>query len=218
MQTVVLSLGGSLLAPNGINWEYLKQFCAFIQIHNDIRWIITVGGGKPVRELIAHVDDRTQKDLVGIAMTRVHAQLLISQLEGAHPHVLTSTELPDQSTVYVAGGFTPGRTTDDVATQFAVAHNASHIINLTNVDGVLVGGAVQEHMTFDAFLELFSEHEPGMNAPFDPVATRRAQQAGMNVYIISGKHLERIDAILSEKPFIGTLLSRVDDRLVSNDN
>lgn len=208
MQTVALSLGGSLLAPNGIDWEYLDTFCTFITQHTDVRWIITVGGGAPVRRLLGHVHDREQKDLVGIAMTRVHAQLLISSLgDVAHPHVLTSTPLPEGHSVYVAGGFTPGRTTDDVATQFAVAHNATHLINLTNVDGVLVNNAVQEHMTFNEFLEMFSEHEPGMHAPFDPVATQRAKTADIKVHIISGKQLERVQAILENKPFIGTTIT-----------
>ncbi len=207
MRTVVVSLGGSVMAPDGIDWEYLDAFTAFIAQHPDIRWIIVVGGGKTLRTILPHIKGDTQKDLVGIAVTRVNAQIVISKLRNVYPHVLTDLSLPEDSSVYVSGGFTPGRTTDDVAVQFALAHNADLLVNLTNVDGILVDGRVQSNMSSEQFFTLFDVHTPGMSAPFDPVAARRAFDHKQDVHIISGRHLERLESLLNAKPCIGTILS-----------
>jgi len=206
MQTIVVSVGGSLIAPTVINWEYVSTFCSFIQERSNVRWIIVVGGGGVARSLIPHIADNTQKDLVGISVTRMNAQVLISQLPDACPNVLVDTQLPEGFLVYVAGGFTPGRTTDDVAVQFALAHGADCVINLTNVDGVLVDGVVKAEMTYEEFSGMFPDHVPGINAPFDPVATRRAQDAGLPVYIVSGKEFSALKNVLEKKPFVGTVL------------
>lgn len=205
MQTVVVSVGGSLIAPQNVSWEYIRRLRDFIE-NTPHRWIIVVGGGGRVRTLNQEIHDDTQKDFLGIAITRVNAQLVISQIPSAYPEVLTTTTLPEKAKVYVSSGFTPGRTTDDVAVQFALAHNAPFVINLTNVDGVLVDGKVKPEIEYEEFLQMFPSHKPGINAPFDPVATQRAQQADLPVYIVSGKDFSALTHILSEKPYLGTVL------------
>ena len=46
-QLYILSLGGSLLAPNGIDGKFLKNFCSFVttQTARGNRFIIIAGGG-----------------------------------------------------------------------------------------------------------------------------------------------------------------------------
>ena len=48
------------------------------------------------------------------------------------------------------------------------------------------------------------EWEPGKNCPFDPIASRRADQNKITVVCAGGKNIENIRNILDEKDFIGT--------------
>ena len=45
---------------------------------------------------------------------------------------------------------------------------------------------------------------PGKNTPFDPIASREAQQAGITVICAGGRNIENTKAILDDKPFKGT--------------
>ena len=49
--------------------------------------------------------------------------------------------------------------------------------------------------------------DPGMNVPFDPVASRMAHQSKMKVALLNGNNIKNLDALLSEKKFIGTVIS-----------
>lgn len=54
---------------------------------------------------------------------------------------------------------------------------------------------------------MHEEWDPGLNAPFDPVAAEEAQEANMEVAII-GADLAQFEAYLSsDQPFKGTLIS-----------
>jgi uridylate kinase len=48
---------------------------------------------------------------------------------------------------------------------------------------------------------------PGKNTPFDPVASKHAQNAGIQVLCIGGKDIENIRKTLSGESFFGTRIS-----------
>ena len=48
--------------------------------------------------------------------------------------------------------------------------------------------------------------KPGMNAPFDPIASKLAQEVGVNVKILNGKNLDNLALALDGKPFVGTMI------------
>ena len=50
------------------------------------------------------------------------------------------------------------------------------------------------------------EWKPGMNIPFDPVASRDAAKAGIKVVII-GKDIENLKRCIDGKEFEGTTIS-----------
>jgi uridylate kinase len=50
------------------------------------------------------------------------------------------------------------------------------------------------------------EWVPGKNAPFDPVASRRAEELGLRVVCAAGRDLANLRAILDGKPFVGTTI------------
>ena len=51
------------------------------------------------------------------------------------------------------------------------------------------------------------EWVPGKNCPFDPVASKRAEQDGISVICAGGKDINNILAVLNEQNFVGTVIS-----------
>ena len=49
---------------------------------------------------------------------------------------------------------------------------------------------------------------PGKNVPFDPVASKKAEELSLTVICASGKNIENIKNILDGKAFIGTKIVR----------
>ena len=47
---------------------------------------------------------------------------------------------------------------------------------------------------------------PGMNAPFDPIAAKKAQALGLKVTIMSGANFDNIKNYFDNKDFIGTVV------------
>ena len=52
-----------------------------------------------------------------------------------------------------------------------------------------------------------SEWKPGLNAPFDPVASKIAEEEAMTVICADGRNIENTLAILRNKEFEGTVIS-----------
>ena len=47
---------------------------------------------------------------------------------------------------------------------------------------------------------------PGLNLPFDPIATKLAKDLGLTVIVANGKNHPNIDKIIEGKNFIGTII------------
>src|SRR3990167_8675976 len=84
-ETIIISLGGSLVVPNGgIDSNFLKKFNLFIRKHvkKGRRFFIVVGGGAPSRIYrdagLAVIDQVTNDDLdwLGVHATRLNAHLI----------------------------------------------------------------------------------------------------------------------------------------------
>ena len=50
------------------------------------------------------------------------------------------------------------------------------------------------------------EWVPGKNAPFDPIASKLAQEAGITVICADGRATENTISILTDKQFTGTVI------------
>ena len=143
MKTVVISVGGSIIVPGKVDLNFLKRLKATInRISKNYKIVICTGGGATAREYIsilrrAGIDRKTQ-DMVGIAVTRLNARLLISGIRDAYPDVVenVSDALKIEDRVAVMGGTVPGHTTDAVSALLAESWGADLLINATNVDGI----------------------------------------------------------------------------------
>lgn len=223
---VVISLGGSLVIPNGgIDTDFISKFNTFIRekIAEGWRFFIVVGGGSTARHYIEYAQKiagtLTDWDLdwLGIHTTRLNAHLIRTIFRDiAHPRVIQNYEKKIknlQEKVVIAAGWKPGCSTDYDAVYLAREYDAGIIINMSNVSSVYdkdpknYPDAKPIHsINWEEFEKLVgNKWSPGSNLPFDPIATKLAKKLNLTVFII-GKDLDNLNNILEGKEFIGTVI------------
>lgn len=224
METVVISLGGSVLAPSGIDTDFLVRFRELILrlVSGGKRFAIICGGGKTAREYMSaasKVVKLTSGDLdwLGIHATRLNAQLLRNIFRGvAYERVIHNPNeaVPKKEKVVIAAGWKPGRSTDYIAVMLARNLKAKSVINITNTSHVYdkdpskFSDAVPlRHVAWKDFRKLIgaSKWSPGLNTPFDPVAARAAERLKLRVAIM-GSDLANLEGFLAGSGFDGTLI------------
>lgn len=222
----VLSLGGSLVVPNGgIDTKFLIDFNKFIrqQISSKKRrFFITVGGGATTR----HYQEAASKvkgeeiidedlDWLGIHATRLNAHMLrIIFRDIAEPRVIKHYEiiLKVNAPVVMAAGWQPGWSTDYCAVMLCKDYGIDSIINLSNINyvydkdpGKYKDAKPIKATSWQEFRKLTGDKwTPGMHIPFDPVASKLAQEIDLTVIILNGKNLKNLAKALDGEPFIGT--------------
>ncbi len=80
MRTIVISLGGSLIIPDEIDYNFINNFKDTILSFKNIKFVIVTGGGRVAREYINGLrkERLSQKiqSLIGIAVTRLNARFM----------------------------------------------------------------------------------------------------------------------------------------------
>lgn len=222
-ETVVLSLGGSLIAPKeGIAVDFLKKFGALIHKHVKAgrRFVIICGGGTTARQYQQAADKitkltRDDLDWLGIHATRLNAHLLRTVLRDlAHARIITDPheDMPTRKPVVIGAGWRPGCSTDYDAVLLAKRYDARRLINLSNIAYVydkdprkFPDAKPFESLTWKELRKMFgSKWHPGLNSPFDPVASKEAERIGLDVVITDGTDITNLDKLLAGKPFKGT--------------
>ena len=117
----------------------------------------------------------------------------------------------------IGAGWKPGHSTDFDAILMAESSGAKRIINLSNIDYVydkdprrFPDARKIERVTWKEFRALLPEPAawvPGLNAPFDPVAAKRASELSLEIAIMNGNNLEHLKNYLEGKEFMGTVIS-----------
>jgi uridylate kinase len=222
METLVLSVGGSIIAPDKPDYFFLKEFKNFI-IKNlpNYRFIIVCGGGKTnsyynqAAKRISKVSDKNL-DWLGIMATRLNAELVrVIFGELAYEKVIydPSKKINTDKNIIIASGWKPGRSTDFVAVFLGKKLNANKIINLTNIDYVydkdpkIKGAKKLFNVSWKDYRKIIgNKWSPRLNSPFDPVASRQAQKNKMSVAVLRGTDLINLQSYLDEKEFRGTII------------
>ena len=224
MKTTVISLGGSVIAPERPDTGFLKRFRKLIleQAKRGKRFIIICGGGRTCRayrdaakEICRPTPD--ELDWIGIHATKLNA-LLVKTVFGkhAHPRIIQNPtrKINTRKPVIIAGGWKPGFSTDYGAVMLAKAHGPGTILNLSNVDYVYDrdpnrerGARPFKNISWKEFLELTGKAwSPGLHKPFDPVASRKASQLRLKVIVMKGTDIRNLRECLNNKPFRGTVI------------
>lgn len=224
---IILSVGGSLVYPNGgLDINFLKKFNAFIraEVKKGKKFFLVVGGGNIMRQYRdaanAVIDHVTHEDLdwLAIHITRVNAHLLRTIFyDLAHPRIIENYEHKLENwtePVVIGAGWKPGWSTDYDAVILARDYGAKLITNLSNIDWVydkdpnkFKDAKKIEEITWDDMKKIVgSEWKPGLNMPFDPIATQLAAELKLTVIVANGNNFENLDKIVNGKEFIGTVI------------
>ncbi|MCL2765016.1 MAG: UMP kinase [Treponema sp.] len=231
----VISLGGSIVAPDNVDTDFLKNFTDLIRSFIEIKpaagqdsgrhFIFVVGGGGPARSWQSAyrkvMEDKESKneeaDWIGITATRLNAQLVKAVMsEWCSQDVVTNPmEVgPLTSHVLIAAGWKPGFSTDYIAVQLAERFGADMVINLSNIEKVYTADPKKDptarpldKISWAEFRSMVGDDwVPGKNVPFDPIASRHAEKIGLKVICAGGKDLENIRKILKGEDFTGTTI------------
>jgi uridylate kinase len=228
---IVISLGGSILVPDEADIDLIVAYRALLHEYTAIagnRAIVVVGGGGPARRyqsayraLADRVgtdpEDADAQDWIGIAATRLNAELLRQSLGSLcqDPVVCDPTgEFSFTGSVLVGAGWKPGFSTDYDAVLLAERFGAESVVNLSNIAQVYTAdprtnpeATPLAEVTWNEFLPLVGDSwKPGSNLPFDPVATRKAAELGLRVIAANGREIENTRAILRGEQFFGTTI------------
>lgn len=223
---IVLSVGGSLVVPQDeIDTVFLEDLKKMIKkfAAKGRRFIIVVGGGSTARcyqSAAKKLGELTRDDLdwLGIHATRLNGHLLRTIFRDlAHPAMIkdpTKQKIKWSEAVLVAAGWKPGWSTDYVAVRLAKRFGAKVLLNLSNIDYVFDKDPNKfsdaqkiKNISWKNFRKIVgNEWDPGMNAPFDPVASRLAERINLKVVVLNGKKIKNTESLLSGKSFIGTVI------------
>lgn len=224
---VVISVGGSLIVPEGIDSEFLKGLNAFVrrEVSFGKRFFLIAGGGRTARTYRdagkSVVGEMTEEDLdwLGIHATRMNAHLLRTIFKDiAHPRIIENYDKKLwhwSEPVVIAAGWKPGWSTDYCAVVVARDYGGKLIVNLSNIDWVydkdprkFKDAKIIKKMTWTDLEKLVGDKWiPGMNAPFDPIATQLAKSLNLRVVVASGGDFDNLDKIVNGKDnFKGTII------------
>ncbi len=221
----ILSLGGSLINPGEVDAAFLKSFRELVlaEIKKGRSFVIIAGGGAVCRHYQGALRKITNTlsrnlDWLGIYSTRFNAQLIrLMFVPLAHKNVVEdpNKKVNFKEKILVAGGWMPGRSTDDDAVRLAKMYGSNTVINLSNIDYVydkdprkFKAAKKIESISWKDFRKIVgNKWDPGKNAPFDPTAAKLAEKIRLRVIIANGKNLRNLENILNDKVFKGTVIN-----------
>jgi uridylate kinase len=226
MDTVVVSLGGSVLIPEENDADHLSDLSRLlIEMSSEYRLLLVCGGGKVARYYITTGRDvgATERELdeLGIMTTRINAKLVALSLgERAVNTIPTTVEEAENASsgdrIMVMGGTVPGHTTDAVSAMLAERVGAVRIVNGTSVDAAftadpkLVKDAKRLHTITHTELNLLVSrgmHCAGPSHVFDPMGASIAARRNIPIFIINGRNMEEMRAAIQGRKIKGTLVS-----------
>lgn len=220
---IVLSLGGSLIFPDGLDKEFLADFKKTIEKHTKkgYKFVVICGGGKLARNF-QQVSSKARKlsnedlDWLGIYATKINAYLLKAVFgDKANNFIVENPneKISFKKNIVIAGGWLPGWSTDYDAVLLAKNLGVKEIVNMSNIDCVYDKDPKKysnakkiEKISWEGYRKLISQKwKAGMNVPFDPVAAKEAQKSKIKVSII-GRDLGNLESLLNGKKFRGTVI------------
>lgn len=223
----VLSVGGSIIAPDSVDVDFLRKFHSVVvrYLSKDLqrKLIMVTGGGAPARSYqqayreIMPEPLSDEQDWIGIAATRLNARLLKGIFaEFCDDEVVTDPTAVDRinGRVLIASGWKPGFSTDNDAVLLAERFGADTVINLSNIEKIYTADPKLDpdaepidQISWRDFRRMVgNEWVPGKNLPFDPVAAKRGAELKLKIICAAGRDVENLSNILNDKEFTGSVI------------
>jgi uridylate kinase len=215
---IVLSVGGSLIVPNGgVDTEFLSKLNTFIRKHvrEGKRFFMVIGGGQLARtyseagrEVIGTL---THQDLdwLGIHATRMNAHLVRTIFQDiAHPRIIENYDhklLRWKESVVIGSGWKPGWSTDYDAVILARDYGAHIIVNMSNIDWIydcdpnkFKNAKKLKDVRWSEMSKIVgTTWTPGQNTPFDAIAAQLAAKHDLTVVVTNGSNFANLEKIIS---------------------
>ncbi len=220
---MVISLGGSLIVPEQIDFKFLDNFKKTLKKHyNKYKFVIVCGGGTIARKYIFALEkegsSKKELSLAGIRATRMNA-LFMMQFFGKDANESLPMNMEEvknhlsKNSVVICGAL---RYTDKSTSDTTAAHLANFLhtefINLTNVQGLYTDNPKKNpkakfipQISWKNFEEkaLKIKYKAGQNFVLDQSAAILIRKHKIKTYIL-GENLKNLDNLLKNKKFIGT--------------
>lgn len=224
---IVISLGGSLIVPEKVDFNFLKNFIKTLRKHyNRWKFVVVCGGGSIARKYIAvlkreHKAGEKELSLAGIRVTRLNA-ILLMELFGTKD---ANDKLPmtmrnvknnlKKNNVTVCGALRYAKKSTSDGTAAKLAHFlGADFINMTNVKGLYSDNPLTNpkakfipYETWKQFEKRATKrkYHSGQHFVLDQKAAIMIRKYKTKTYII-GKDVRNIDKILKGRKFVGTLI------------
>ncbi|MFH1402895.1 MAG: UMP kinase [Candidatus Altiarchaeota archaeon] len=222
---LVFSFGGSVIAPDKVDAEYVQKLSSFLEkLLENHSIAVVVGGGQPARRRIAKVRDsgasEAECDYEGILATRENAGVLLKAMGdkafGIPETLKGAADSFSGDRVLVMGGTEPGHSTDAVAALLAEWVKADMFLNASNVDAVYDKNPKQfkdakplKTITITELTRLLDNE--GVNAGeyplLDPVALKIIRRSSIRTIILDGRDLDNIGMCIEGSGFSGTTVT-----------
>lgn len=224
MRIVVISLGGSLIVPDEVDYDYLKKFKKLIlEFSKKNKVVIVSGGGSTARKYIKVLrregltEDRCS--LLGIKATKLNA-FLVSNFLGVNKIIPDSIggvkkDIKKRNIVVCGAlGYHPKMTSDGDAAMIARALKGE-LINLTNVDGLYSkdpkkkGAKLIPSIGLMEFYKIANKikYKAGQHFVLDQSASKIIKESKIKTVILNGYKLGNFKRYLDGKKFKGTVIS-----------
>ncbi len=224
-EAIVISLGGSMIIPEEIDVEFLREFKKLILEHVALgkKFLIITGGGKICRKYNAVAEElanptNADLDWIGIAALKLNAELMRVLFEDKVHHEVVNNlteKFSFDKPIIIGAAYGPGRSSDWNAVEGAKTIGAKKIINLSNIDHVYDSdpklnpdAKKLEKISWSQYRSIIpKEWVAGLNSPFDPVASKDAEENGISVMIMNGKPIDNFRNYLNGEKFLGTVIN-----------
>lgn len=221
---IVISLGGSLIIPEKINYKFLNNFKKTLEKHySKYKFVIVCGGGVIARKYISTLkkEGRSAFELnqAGIRATRMNARFMM-QFFGKEANDELPKDMKEvksnlrKNNVVLCGALRYTKNSTSDSTSAALAHYLkTDFINMTNVKGLFTDNPKTDKKA--RFIQKISwkdfnkmaqklKHKPGQHFVLDKNAAKLIKKHKITTCIIQDS--DNITKILKNKKFTGTLI------------
>jgi len=226
MKTIVISLGGSLIIPNRVDFAFLDAFKKEIRkYYSFYKFVIVCGGGSVARTYMDALskEGKNEREIAdaGIMATRMNAKFLM-EFFGKEANKLPPKNMEDvaanlhKNKAVICGAlrYADNETSDGTAAKLANFLNCD-FINMTNVRGLYTSDPRKDKkaqlipkITWKDF-ELMAhktKFKAGQHFVLDQTAATIIRNHRIKTYII-GNDVKNLGRVLENKKFAGTFIS-----------
>jgi len=224
MKKYVISVGGSLIVPNKVDYDFLVKLRNTVnKLKKRNKIVIVTGGGKTARMYIEPLKragfDNNVQSLLGIKTTKLNAMLVSNFLKANKllPNSLKEiSRLLRRNNLVVSGsiGFRPNMTSDGDAADIARFVNAEMLINMTNVDGLFTRNPKKfksakfiPEISFRDFLKRVNKikFKAGQHFVLDQSGAKIIAKYKVKTIILKG--VDNLEKCINGERFRGTVIS-----------